>query len=201
MFASSSSGKSVFSTNVSITGGGSLPTSDSKHARTFTALKRLVKYVDTISIIFKEYKKGNFVTVGNILTQKVYNRYAIELNNLRENRQKFREYETMRVNCIDSLHGMYQAVQQQAIKVDLEHALENAREAEEILEDPKRLQRYIDKLNRQVAVFPDANVTIMAATLKPEYNEYIRIYGYPEGGVFDMDLLAEILKKQQPNFL
>lgn len=200
MFSSSSS-KSVFAKNVSTAGAGSLPTVNSHNERLAAAFKKLAKYISSINIIFDEYKKGSFYAVANILTQNVYNRYAISLNNLRENKQRFPDYELMRENCINSLHGIYQAMQQYAITIDLEHALENARESEKILQDPVLLQQYIDNLNNQVAVFPDANVTMMAATLKPEYAEYVNLYGYPEGGVFDMDLLAEILKKQQPNYL
>lgn len=200
MFSSSSS-KSVFTKNVSTAGASTLPTANSQNERLAAAFKKLAKYVSSITIIFDEYKKGNFYAVANILTQNVYNRYAISLNNLRENKQRFPDYELMRENCINSLHGIYQAMQQYAITIDLEHALENARESEKILQDPVLLQQYIDNLNNQVAVFPDANVTMMAATLKPEYAEYVNLYGYPEGGVFDMDLLAEILKKQQPNYL
>ena len=42
-------------------------------------------------------------------------------------------------------------------------------------------------------IFPDLNITAPLARIKPEYAEYIRLYGYPESGIFDMDLLAVIL--------
>ena len=76
----------------------------------------------------------------------------------------------------------------------MENALESSKEAEDILYDTVRLKEFIANLNRQTAVFPDARITPIVATLKPEYAEYIRLYGYPESGVFDMDKLAKILK-------
>ena len=79
----------------------------------------------------------------------------------------------------------------------MENELAVSRQAEEILYDPQKLQRYISQINRETSAFPSSNVTAIAATLKPEYHEYVQQYGYPEGGVFDMDKLAVILKKLQ----
>jgi hypothetical protein len=36
-------------------------------------------------------------------------------------------------------------------------------------------------------------VTVVKAQIKPEYLEYIKLYGYPSNGVFDMDKLGAIL--------
>ena len=94
---------------------------------------------------------------------------------------------------------MYQGIQQYARIIDLQNSLELSKENEAILYDPVRLSAYIAELNRPKFAFPDSNVTTIAATLKPEYAEYIALYGYPEGGVFDMDKLSTILKKQMFN--
>ena len=40
----------------------------------------------------------------------------------------------------------------------------------------------------------DADITVIQASVKPEYAEYaeyIRRYGYPEGGVFEMEMLSK----------
>ena len=185
MFASTASSNTVFSRNVSNSSGDTV---------SINLYYKLAKYVKSISIIFTEYTKGNFYAVSNILTRKVYNQYAIRLSNLAKNRNKHRDYETLRRSCVESLHGMYQAIQQYSIIIDLENALESSQEAEDILYDSVRLKEFIANLNRQTSVFPDARITTIAATLKPEYAEYIRLYGYPESGVFDMDKLAKILK-------
>jgi len=207
----SNSAKTVFSRNVSGIGGGitsysvgspsvsptgSTSSSSSAPASMFS---RLAVYVESIRIIFEEYKLGHFYEVANILTQTVYNTYAVQLSNLSEDPNKYRDYESLRISCVNSLHGMYQGVMQYAKMVDLQNALELSEEYEAILRDPVRLNAYIADLNKPRFAFPDSNVTTIAATLKPEYATYIALYGFPEGGVFDMDRLAAILKQQMFN--
>jgi hypothetical protein len=104
------------------------------------------------------------------------------------------------VSCVNSLHGMFQGIQQYAENVDLQNALELSQDHEAILYDPVRLNAYIVELNKPKLALPDSNVTTIAATLKPEYAAYIALYGYPEGGVFEMDKLAAILKQLNFSF-
>jgi hypothetical protein len=42
-------------------------------------------------------------------------------------------------------------------------------------------------------LFPDTDAVMKKATLKPQYAEYVRLYGFPEGGLFDMDRLGAII--------
>jgi hypothetical protein len=195
MFVSSAS-NSVFSKNVASGGSSSFPTGDSRNSTVISMYKKLSIYINSIRVIFQQYTAGNFYEVANILTQSVYNRYAVELNNLSANPNKYGEYETLRISCVNSLHGMYQGIQQYALMIDLQNSLELSQDHEAILYDPVRLNAYIEELNKPKLALPDSNVTTIAATLKPEYAEYIALHGYPEGGVFDMDKLAAILKQQ-----
>lgn len=194
MFTSSAL-KSVFSKNFASGGASAFPTGDSKNSTSIAMYKKLSTYIESIRVIFEEYTKGRFFEVANILTQSVYKRYAVELNNLSADPNKYREYEILRVSCVNSLHGMYQGIQQYATVIDLQNSLELSKDNEAILYDPVRLNAYIEDLNKPKLALPDSNVTTIAATLKPEYAEYILLYGYPEGGVFDMDKLAAILKR------
>lgn len=205
MWANSS--KTVFSRNISGIGGGitsysaslSLSSASSTGTTSTSAsmsmYKDLSAYVESIRIIFEEYKLGRFNAVATILTQNVYQTYAVRLSNLSADPNKYSEYESLRRSCVNSLHGMYQGVQQYEKILDLQNELELSKENEAILFDPVRLNAYIADLNRPRFAFPDSTVTTIAATLKPEYAEYIALYGYPEGGVFDMDKLAAILKQ------
>jgi len=206
MFASSA--KSVFSKNVAGVGGGmtaysagpaAVASTSAPAAAPASIYTALSQYVESISIIFEVYKMGNFYQVANILTKTVYNRYAVQLSNLSEDPNKYRDYETLRISCVNALHGMYQGIQQYAKILDLQHALELCEEYEAILRDPVRLNAYIAELNQPKFAFPNSTVTTIAATLKPEYAEYIALYGYPAGGVFDMEKLAAILKQQMFN--
>jgi hypothetical protein len=81
----------------------------------------------------------------------------------------------------------------------LETALQltTANEQVAILLDPVKLKQYIDDYNaaaRMRRIFPDTEITIQMAGLKPQYAEYVRLYGFPAGAVFDPDKLGPIMK-------
>ena len=65
----------------------------------------------------------------------------------------------------------------------------------------QKLRDYVNNLKKNVSIFPEMNVTIIRAEIKPEYAEYIKLYGYPQGGIFDMDRLADILINMELNNL
>ena len=62
-----------------------------------------------------------------------------------------------------------------------------------ILNDIDKLKEYINGLRGTMYLLPDLNIKAPLATVKREYVEYIKLYGYPSGGIFDMDRLAAIL--------
>jgi hypothetical protein len=57
-----------------------------------------------------------------------------------------------------------------------------------------RYNYLIEMQQSAMSFFGDINVTMPILTLKPEYAEYIKKYGYPEGGIFESDKIAEILE-------
>ena len=169
--------------------------SDSTNQLIINMYKKLAAVVQTINTLMNEYYKGNFYAVANILTQNIYNKLSINLANLAVSANKYRDYETIRMSSTSSLGGLYQSVLQYSELVDTKAKLEISREHESILYDPVKLREYINKLNQNKRLFPDSNVKVVKATLKPEYAEYIKQYGFPEGGVFETDKLAGVLQK------
>lgn len=180
-----------FSRNINL----NLQNSDSTNQLIINMYKKLAAVVQTINTLMNEYYKGNFYAVANILTQKIYNKLSINLANLAVSANKYRDYETIRMSSTSSLGGLYQSVLQYSELVDTKAKLEISREHESILYDPVKLREYINKLNQNKRLFPDSNVKVVKATLKPEYAEYIKQYGFPEGGVFETDKLAGVLQK------
>jgi len=58
------------------------------------------------------------------------------------------------------------------------------------------LKDYIKGITQQAqapSLFPETHITIAHATLKPQYEIYIRLYGFPENGVFNSSLLGSII--------
>jgi len=190
MFSSSSI--SLFSANVSTTYT-QLTNGDTQNRALIAMYTRLANYVQNIQMLFTQYSQGNFFAVANILTLNVYNQYSIGIKGLEANASVYPDYEKLRLGTVAALQGLYQSIQQYANLVDTEAKLENAAQYEIILGDPDKLYEYIKTLNLKTAIFPLSEVTIQPAILKAEYAKYIELYGFPPGGVFEMDKLAAIL--------
>lgn len=193
----SSGGQSVFSSNVG--GGGSAFSSSSSGGRdteTVKKFKKLSKYSKSLKPLFTAYQEGRYNQLNNLLSQANYQDYSVQIRRLKEGKRRYKEYEDLRELTTNSLQGMYRAYQQFGDNKDLRQQLRNIQDAEEILYNPALLHEYLQTLQPASYSLPAANVTAIAATLRPEYAEYIRLYGYPEDGIFDMDLLADILNNQ-----
>jgi len=151
---------------------------------------KLSVYVRTIRTLLSEYAKGNFYAVANILTDTVYKKMSQDLLGLAANPQKFADYENLRLANTSALEGLYMSIIQHSALVDTEVKLEKAKEFELILKDPERLKEYIKMLQGRTTLFKDSKVQVNPVTLKPEYAQYIKRFGFPDGGVFEMDKLA-----------
>ena len=180
---------SMFSKNVANTNT-IMTNADAQNKITLALYTKLSVYVRTIRTLLSEYSKGNFYTVANILTDTVYKKMSQDLLGLAANPQKFMDYENLRLANTSALEGLYQSVLQHSNLVDTEVKLEKAKEFELILKDPERLNDYIKMLRGRTTLFKDSTVQVKPATLKPEYAQYINWFGFPEGGIFEMDKLA-----------
>lgn len=180
----------VFTKNV----GNVVANNESMNQLIVAMFKRLASVVQTVNTLMLEYSKGNFYTVANILTQSTYNKLSVSLSNLAVAANKYPDYETIRTSSTSALGGLYQSILQYSELVNVEAQLEISRERESILYDRVKLQEFINKLNQNKRVFPDSKVQVTKATLKPEYAEYVKRYGFPEGAVFEPDKLATVLR-------
>jgi hypothetical protein len=197
MFVSSSlfNTKTVFSRNVN-TVNGPMATKEAKVTASIDIYVKLSKFVSTIRYLLIQYASANFYAVAHALTLDAYRKLSIDLNALAADANKYNDYENIRRGIVESLQGLYQSVLQHNILMDTEAKLSVANKNLETLYDPVKLRAYIELMNQRRTLFDESKVkTTVAATLKPEYAEYIRLYGYPEGSVFDMDKLAQIINR------
>ena len=155
--------------------------------------KNLSEIVSQINNIMYEYSLGHFDIVAQLLTTDVYNSLAIRLNDIQQDANRFEDYENIRISTRRSLEGLYQSVLQNAALKNAEFNLDASIQRESILYDMEKLKEYIASLKGTTYIFRDTDITTIAAALKPEYAQYIEMYGFPEGGVFDTDRLAGIL--------
>lgn len=188
--------KTIFTRNINTVNG---PLA-SKEAKIITVTSeiyvKLAAFVQTIRIILVQYASANFDTVAHVLTRDAYERLSIELSKLASDPTQNPDYETIRRGLVESLEGLYQSVIQHNILLDTQAQLSVANQNLQTLYDPVKLKAYCEMMNQRRSLFGDSNVqTTVKATLKPQYAEYIRMYGYPPGGVFDMDKLGQIMSR------
>ena len=151
----------------------------------------LANYSQIINNLLLDFSLGNYKVVIGILTKKYYNFLSIKLYQIVYN--EYPIYEQLRKTLRYSLQGLYKSIQQYNVLLQKTKQLTQMTEKASILDDINKLKIYVNGLKGTTNIFPDLNITAPLARIKPEYAEYIRLYGYPESGIFDMDLLAVIL--------
>jgi hypothetical protein len=161
--------------------------------------KTLATFSETIQNLLLQFSLGNFKQVSTILNRRYFQYLSIKLSNITY--IDYPIYEQLRQSIKKSLQGLYKAIEQYNVLTNTREILKTTQERAAILDDMQKLRDYVNNLKKNVSIFPEMNVTIIRAEIKPEYAEYIRLYGYPQGGIFDMDRLAEILINMELNDL
>jgi len=192
LFKKRASSKSMFNNNYYSNGNGQISNEAS-------LIHQLVinKCVIQISEYFKSYASGHFDDVVKSLDPAVFANISNALNKLIANK-KYMDYEFIRSNLVNSLNALWQSVNQY---MDLQKVLRELVAAEDrisILDDLVKLEEYINSLKNHtlVTIIPDVDVNVPLLTIKEPYNTYIKVYGYPPGGGFDPDKLAQISRAQ-----
>uniref|UniRef100_A0A6C0HW96 Uncharacterized protein n=1 Tax=viral metagenome TaxID=1070528 RepID=A0A6C0HW96_9ZZZZ len=146
-----------------------------------------------IQNLLVQYSLGNFKYVIEHLTREDYIQYAIQLYTLKQY-----SFETNYNKIILFLNNVLQELQQAVfqsellISADLKIADDKIKLA--ILDNVDELTAYLNNLRKTISkIFPDSIVTMPTLTLKPQYQQYITLYGFPPGGVFEVDKLAAII--------
>jgi hypothetical protein len=161
--------------------------------------KTLATYSETVQNLLLQFSLGNFKQVSTILNRKYYQYLSVKLANITY--IDYPIYEQLRQSIKKSLQGLYKAIEQYNVLANTKEILKTIQERASILDDMQKLRDYVNNLKKNVSIFPEMNVTIIRAEIKPEYAEYIKLYGYPQGGIFDMDRLADILINMELNNL
>lgn len=168
---------------------------------------QLALFVNSLKTLQETYSSGNIAAVASILTQDVYAEMTAQLEalaldlNISKDRAyitvetMYEDYEKIRLTTAAGLTSLHIAILQYATLEDTTTKYLNAKEKADILLDPVKLKAYIEEYNKKsrAQLFPDSNVKVAKAQVKPEYAEYIKLYGYPQGGAFDPDKLGAII--------
>lgn len=169
---------------------------------------QLSLFVNSVKTLQDTYSAGNVSAVAHILTADVYAQMSAQLEalafdlNVYDTRafvtvsEMYEDYENIRKNTGAGLLTLHKACLQYATLEDVTLKLMSAQEKVDILLDPVKLKKYIEEMNSRAMtrLFPESVITAKKATVKPEYAEYIKRYGYPPGGAFDADKLGQIVQ-------
>ena len=165
-------------------------TADKNNQLILNYYAKLSNIITAINTLLVEFAQGKFDLVTGVLTNDLYNSLALQLSSIKQNGKLYPDYENIRISTTRALSGLYQGIQQYILLQNTSASLTIFKQKASILDDKTKLQDYINSLLGSRCIFPDSKVTIISAEIKPEYVEYIQMFGFPEGAVFDMDKLA-----------
>ena len=144
-------------------------------AALFSLYKNVGKKIGDLS---KLLSLGKYEDLQEVLTYELYTSLSVSLYN--ENYDKSIGYTNLRNILYYNLEGLFKIV------------LLTETHADEI----ENLKAQIDNLkNPKQSIFSTFAENNIVAEIRPEIISYITLYGFPEGGVFDAEKLAEILSK------
>ena len=153
--------------------------------------------VTTIISYFSNFALGNFEHVRESLTTDMFESLSTQLYLLKSNLSDSSDYEIIRNIIIKSFEALMQMIYQQIGCDELQIRLDAASEKAGILLDIKKLEDYIKHMaeTTKLSILPDVVFTAPLVKIKPEIQEYIRLYGLPPDDIFDVDKLGEIMTR------
>jgi hypothetical protein len=162
-------------------------------------IKNLLTSNFAISIqnVIRFYYDGNFVKVLELLSKENLTTYSRLLESYKKSSISYPAYESVRTVLKLYLQGLTKSLDQYLELVNSQSKVSALEERTAILDNMDKLQEYINGLNRTVNLFRNIPpVAVVEAKILPEHATYIRKYGYPVGGIFDVKLLNEIIAQQ-----
>ena len=148
--------------------------------------------------ILNDFKVGNFEDIstqasvsamdkGTLLIAKNIRNRSTAFNRARELGRIFTEIVSGWKQSVELNDKLANALINLGI---LEDKVENI---EEILNDRDLLLDYLHQKNKQYSILPQLQVSSITAALRAEYTIYIRIWGYPPNGIWDVEKLSNII--------
>ena len=169
---------------------------DSSHKFNFDLWDTFTDVIHAIYHLLVEFSQGEFEHVASKLSMDYYNSISEMLLEVKMDPLKYPEYELVRATLSKSFVGLFQARNLYLEYLEEKNIAEALKSKAEILDNIELLKEYIQNnmnQNTMADIFPPANITTLPVIIKPEYLEYIKLYGFPENALFDTDKLADIL--------
>jgi hypothetical protein len=155
------------------------------------------KFVGFIQKVINHYYVGQFEEMLNLLTKPKLIELTRQIYAYRKNPRIYPTYEKVRALLKLYLEGLTKSITQFLDLVNIKERLKKCKERSSILDDMEKLKEYIAGLNKTINIFTPPAVHVVEAQILPEHATYLRLYGYPVGGIFDPDKLNDIISKQK----
>ena len=143
--------------------------------------------------VLHEYYLGNFQEVLILLQPSKLTYLTNLIWSYRKSPVIYPNYEKIRAILELYLKGLTQQNVTYLQLLNTETKLEKCKERSSILDNMNKLREYIENLSKTMNLFNPEPQTIVAAKVLQEHAIYLRTYGYPLGGIFDPELLQEIV--------
>lgn len=156
---------------------------DASIKRIIIHLRKFVKY----------YRDGEIVHLVEEFTYDLFSNYSKILYTYQTNNNS--DKELLRLSVYDTMTTLFATLSLQQVYTVEHRELLNLRDEVDILYDMEKLKDYLDKLRTRAgaSIFGTHDISIQPMHIKPEYLAYINKYGYPDNGLFDPELLGEIV--------
>jgi hypothetical protein len=152
--------------------------------------------VNTINHLLTEFSLGHFDKVTQSLSMDYYNSVSKMLLEIKMDPGCNPEYELVRNTIAKSFEGLYQSRNLYIEYMNDQQVIEALKQKANILDNMDSLKEYLQNMkNNFPDVFPPSHITTIPVVIKPEYLEYIKEFGFPQGAIFDTDKLAVILMR------
>jgi len=152
----------------------------------------------SIQNVIRFYYAGNFEKVLELLNKQNLELYSRLLESFKKSSISYPAYESVRLVLKLYLQGLTKSIEQYLELQNSKTKVSTLEERAAILDNMEKLQEYIRGLNRTVNLFRNIPpVAVAEAKILPEHAIYIRKYGYPVGGIFDVKLLNDIIAQEK----
>ncbi len=162
-------------------------------------IKNLLTSNFAISIqnVIRFYYVGDFEMVLELLSKQNLVNYTRLIESYKKSSITYPSYESVRLVLKLYLQGLTKSIDQYLELQNSKTKVSALEERAAILDNMDKLQEYINGLNRTVNLFRNIQpVAVVEAKILPEHATYIKRYGYPVGGIFDVKLLNDIIAQQ-----
>ena len=160
--------------------------------------------ISQMNTYIKYFSMGEFINLTESFTTQKYNSLILKVDSSSFNTtivesltgfeydpDKFNLMRLSTFNVIDGLNKTITTVQQ---NLDLkENIVILTRDYKDVLEDPVKLQNYINTHKLDTMAFQATETFNTTMVLKPWYEVYFLKHGPPNNGVFQSELLAQIV--------